>query len=43
MTVTRTLVAVNPHAAPNRITYDFYERENKINDAADNLAIHFSL
>ena len=43
MTVTRTLVAVNPQAPPNRITYDFHERVNKVNDAADNLAIHFSL
>lgn len=37
------MVAVNPQAPPNRVTYDYYERANKVNDAADNLAIHFSL
>lgn len=43
MTVTRTLVAVNPQAPLNKVNYDFYERANKINDTVDNLAIHFSL
>ncbi len=43
MTVTRTLVAVNPLAPLNKVAYDFYERANKVNDAVDNLAIHFSL
>lgn len=43
MTVTRTLVAVNPQAPPNRAIYDFYERNYKVNDVVQNLAIHFSL
>lgn len=43
MTVTRTLVAVNPQAPLNRVNYDFYERNFKVNDTVDNLAIHFSL
>jgi dynein intermediate chain 1 len=43
MTVTRTLVAVNPQAPLNKVNYDFLERSNKINDTVDNLAIHFSL
>jgi hypothetical protein len=42
MTVTRTLVAVNPQAPLNKISYDFNERVHKINDTVDNLAIHFS-
>lgn len=43
MTITRTLVAVNPQAPINKVVYDFYERNNKVNDAVDNLAIHFSM
>jgi dynein intermediate chain 1 len=43
MTVTRTLVAVNPQAPLNRVNYDFFDRTNKVNDAADNLAIHFAM
>lgn len=36
-------MAVNPQAPVNRVTYDFNERVHKVNDAVDNLAIHFSL
>lgn len=43
MTVTRTLVAVNPQAPINKVVYDFAERAYKLNDAVDNLAIHFSM
>ena len=42
MTYTRSLVVVNPHAAVNKVTYDFNERCNKTNDSIDQLAIHFS-
>jgi hypothetical protein len=43
MTITRTLVAVNPQAPPNKLAYDFNERVYKVNDIVDNLSIHFSL
>ena len=43
MTVTRSLVVVNPQAAPNRIIYDYHERQNKVNDSIDQLAIHLSI
>lgn len=43
VTVTRTLVAVNPQAPINKVVYDFAERAYKLNDAVDNLAIHFSM
>jgi hypothetical protein len=43
MTITRTLVAVNPQAPPNKVSYDFNERVYKVNDIVDNLSIHFSL
>lgn len=43
MTFTRTLVAVNPQAPSNKVSYDFYDRAHKVNDAVDNLAIHFCM
>jgi len=43
MTFTKSLVVVNPQAAPNKIFYDFHERTNKVNDSIDQLAIHFCL
>ena len=43
MTFTKSLVVVNPQAAPNKIFYDFHERTNKVNDSIDQLSIHFSL
>lgn len=43
LTVTRTLVVSNPQAEPNRIMYDYLDRKNKVNDAVDQLVMHFSL
>ena len=43
MTFTKSLVVVNPQAAPNKLIYDFNERSNKVNDTIDQLAIHFCL
>ena len=43
MTVTKSLVVINPQAAPNRIIYDYHERTNKVNDSIDQLAIHLSI
>ena len=43
MTFTKSLVVVNPQAAPNKLIYDFNERGNKVNDTIDQLAIHFTL
>lgn len=33
----------NPQAEPNRVNYDYLERKNKVNDAIDQLVMHFSL
>ena len=43
MTITRSLVAVNPQAPANRVMYDYHERNNKMNDGIDQTAIHFSM
>lgn len=43
MTITRSLVAVNPQASPNKAMYDYNERNCKINDGIDQTAIHFSM
>lgn len=43
MTITRSLVAVNPQAPANRVMYDYHERTNKVNDSVDQTAIHFSM
>lgn len=43
MTYTRSLVVVNPQAPKNKVLYDFNERANKVNDAIDQLAIHFCI
>ena len=43
MTITKSLVVVNPQAEPNKLVYDFHERVNKVNNTIDQLAIHFSL
>jgi hypothetical protein len=43
LTVTKTLVVVNPQAEPNKIMYDYIERKNKLNDSIDQLVTHFSL
>eukprot|EP00919_Chromeraceae_sp_WS-2016_P009214 GHVR01021681.1.p1 GENE.GHVR01021681.1~~GHVR01021681.1.p1 ORF type:complete len:122 (-),score=17.63 GHVR01021681.1:1651-2016(-) len=42
LTHTKTLVAVNPQAEPNKIMYDYLERKNKINDSIDQLVMHFN-
>jgi len=39
----RTLVTVNPQAGPNKVMYDYGERNFKINDAVDQTVMHFSL
>lgn len=33
----------NPQAEPNRVMYDYLDRKNKVNDAVDQLVMHFSL
>ena len=43
MTITRSLVAVNPNAPPNKVTYDYHLRSSHINDGIDQTAIHFSM
>ena len=43
MTVTRSLVAVNPQAQNNKVMYDYHERTNKLNDAIDQTVVHFSM
>ena len=43
MAYTRTLVAVNPQAPPNRVMYDYLERKQKINDSIDQTIIHFAI
>jgi hypothetical protein len=41
MSITKSLVVVNPQAPPNKLTYDYHERTNKINDTIDQLTMHF--
>lgn len=43
MAFNRNLVVVNPQAAPNKLTYNFHERTNKVNDSISQLAVHFCL
>jgi hypothetical protein len=41
MSVTKSLLVVNPQAHPNKVVYDYHERANKRNDSIDQLTIHF--